>query len=301
MSKIIFEDDVIYRFGKLKKANDDWTGDKIQFNTAGDGATKILAGKWLKEQGIFDSDDFYYGKAVELGLYPRNMNIAICTERPGGKLKLEMENTVTSNGNKMNGLQDNAFNNTALHLSNDQKNWLKTEIEKKEDKIRMLEKMLYEKDAEYRKQIDDLRSEKYVKEMEIVNTKVAQARLEKENEYLNKALEQERKAREEIEKDREELNATLQDDTRMQGTMQLVTTGLSAAMPFIDKMVSSFMTRPAPPQPMFMGYGANGQPMYGYPQMNAPMNGQMQGQIAPPMPIPQQPNPNQYDMDSQLY
>jgi len=289
MSKIIFEDDVIYRFGKLKKANDDWTGDKIQFNTAGDGATKILAGKWLKEQGIFDSDDFYYGKAVELGLYPRNMNIAICTERPGGKLKLEMENTVTSNGNNMS-LQDNAFNNTALHLSNDQKNWLKTEIEKKEDKIRMLEKMLYEKDAEYRKQIDDLRNEKYVKEMEIVNTKVAQAKLEKENEYLNKALEQERKAREEIEKDREDLNATLQDDTRTQGMLQLA----AAVTPMLGDVLKAFTQRLAQPP---MPYGYPPQAMNGY----APMNGQMQGQIAPPNPIPQQPNPNQYDMDSQLY
>lgn len=289
MSKIIFEDDVIYRFGKLKKANDDWTGDKIQFNTAGDGATKILAGKWLKEQGIFDSDDFYYGKAVELGLYPRNMNIAICTERPGGKLKLEMENTVTSNGNNMS-LQDNAFNNTALHLSNDQKNWLKTEIEKKEDKIRMLEKMLYEKDAEYRKQIDDLRSEKYVKEMEIVNTKVAQARLEKENEYLTKALENEKESRKEIEKDREELNATLQDDTRTQGMLQLA----AAVTPMLGDVLKAFTQRLAQPP---MPYGYPPQAMNGY----APMNGQMQGQIAPPMPIPQQPNPNQYDMDSQLY
>jgi len=289
MSKIIFEDDVIYRFGKLKKANDDWTGDKIQFNTAGDGATKILAGKWLKEQGIFDSDDFYYGKAVELGLYPRNMNIAICTERPGGKLKLEMENTVTSNGNNMS-LQDNAFNNTALHLSNDQKNWLKTEIEKKEDKIRMLEKMLYEKDAEYRKQIDDLRNEKYVKEMEIVNTKVAQARLEKENEYLTKALENEKEARKEIEKDREDLNATLQDDTRTQGMLQLA----AAVTPMLGDVLKAFTQRLAQPP---MPYGYPPQAMNGY----APMNGQMQGQIAPPNPIPQQPNPNQYDMDSQLY
>lgn len=294
MSKIIFEDDVIYRFGKLKKANDDWTGDKIQFNTAGDGATKILAGKWLKEQGIYNSDDFYYGKAVELGIYPRNMNIAICTERPGGKLKLEMENTVTSNGNNMS-LQDNAFNNTALHLSNDQKNWLKTEIEKKEDKIRMLEKMLYEKDAEYRKQIDDLRSEKYVKEMEIVNTKVAQARLEKENEYLTKALENEKESRKEIEKDREELNATLQDDTRTQGMLQLA----AAVTPMLGDVLKAFTQRLAQP-PMPYGMPPQGympQAMNGY----APMNGQMQGQIAPPMPIPQQPNPNQYDMDSQLY
>lgn len=291
MSKIIFEDDVIYRFGKLKKANDDWTGDKIQFNTAGDGASKILAGKWLKEQGIYNSDDFYYGKAVELGIFPRNMNIAICTERPGGKLKLEMENTVTSNGNNMS-LQDNAFNNTALHLSNDQKNWLKTEIEKKEDKIRMLEKMLYEKDAEYRKQIDDLRSEKYVKEMEIVNTKVAQARLEKENEYLTKALENEKESRKEIEKDREELNATLQDDTRTQGMLQLA----AAVTPMLGDVLKAFTQRLAQP-PMPVGYHPQMMNGYGYP----PMNGQMQGQIAPPMPIPQQPNPNQYDMDSQLY
>lgn len=289
MSKIIFEDDVIYRFGKLKKANDDWTGDKIQFNTAGDGATKILAGKWLKEQGIFDSDDFYYGKAVELGLYPRNMNIAICTERPGGKLKLEMENTVTSNGNNMS-LQDNAFNNTALHLSNDQKNWLKTEIEKKEDRIRTLETKLFEKDAEYRKQIDDLRNEKYVKEMEIVNTKVAQARLEKENEYLTKALENEKEARKEIEKDREDLNATLQDDTRTQGMLQLA----AAVTPMLGDVLKAFTQRLAQPP---MPYGYPPQAMNGY----APMNGQMQGQIAPPNPIPQQPNPNQYDMDSQLY
>lgn len=295
MSKIIFEDDVIYRFGKLKKANDDWTGDKIQFNTAGDGATKILAGKWLKEQGIFDSDDFYYGKAVDLGLYPRNMNIAICTERPGGKLKLEMENTVTSNGNKMNGLQDNnPFYNGAMNLTKDHQNYLKVEIDKKEEKIRMLEKMLYEKDAEYRKELEAIRTKIYEKDGEIIKKEVSQARLEQENKYLTEQLKNEREARKEIEKDREDLNATLQDDTRTQGMLQLA----AAVTPMLGDVLKAFTQRLAQPP---MPYGYPPQAMNGYP----PMNEQMQGQIAPPMqsqmPIPQQPNLNQYDMDSQLY
>lgn len=301
MSKIIFEDDVIYRFGKLKKAKDDWQGDKIEFNTAGDGATKIIAGKWLKEQGIYDSDDFYYGKAVELGIYPRNMNIAICTERPGGKLKLEIENTVIANGNsnKMNGLQDNNFNN-AMNISKDHQHYLKAEIDKKEDRIRTLEKLLYEKDLEYRKELEAIRTKIYEKDGEIIKKEVSQARLEQENKYLSEQLKNERESRKEIEKDREELNATLQDDTRTQGTMQLI----AAAAPMLGDLLKAFTQRMVQP-PMPVGY-PNGYLPQGYMPNGYPptMNGQVPGQMQPPVAniIPmQQPNPNQYDMDSQLY
>lgn len=290
MSKIIFEDDVTYTFGKLKAPKDDWTGEKTLLNTSGNGASKILSGNYLKENGIYNSDDFYYGKAVELGLFPSGMNVAICTNRPGGKLKLEMENTVTSNGNKMNGLQDNnPFYNGAMNLTKDHQNYLKVEIDKKEEKIRMLEKMLYEKDAEYRKELEAIRTKIYEKDGEIIKKEVSQARLEQENKYLTEQLKNERESRKEIEKDREELNATLQDDTRTQGMLQLV----AAATPMLADLVKAFTQRVAQPP---MPYGL---PPQGYP--NA------QNGYAPPMqptqqmPIPQQPNPNQYDMDSQLY
>jgi len=293
MSKIIFEDDVIYRFGKLKKAKDDWADNKVELNTAGDGASKMFAGKWLKEQGIYDSDDFFYGKAVDLGLFPRNTNIAICTERPGGKLKLEIENTVTSNGtNKMNGLQDNTFN-SAMNISKDHQHYLKAEIDKKEDRIRMLEKLLYEKDMEYRKELEAIRTKIYEKDGEIIKKEVSQARLEQENKYLTEQLKNERESRKEIEKDREELNATLQDDTRTQGTMQLI----AAAAPMLGDLLKAFTQRMVQP-PMPVGYPNGYMPQAylpnGYP---APV----QGQAPPQTPIPQQPNPNQYDMDSQLY
>lgn len=278
MSKIIFEDNVVYKFGKVKKPKDDWTKDKIELNTAGDGAVKIFTGQWLKQQNIFDSDDFYHGRAVELGLFPPNTNIAICTER-NGKLRLETENTVT--GNKMTGLNDmqnNSFFNATTNLTKEHQHYLKAEIEKKEEKIRYLEKLIQDRELDFRNQIDRLRQEKYEKEAEIIKTGIAQARLEAENKSLTEQLKLEREARKELEADAKELTATLNDDNRL-STMVTGVAQLAPVLSDVVKMIMSSRQAPMPPQ----GYNQNGYNPNGYQgQMMSPQMAQAQQQINAP-------------------
>jgi len=281
MGKITFTDDVIYHVGKVRKPKDEWEANKLDFNTTGDCALKLLNGQWFKERNMFDSDDFYYGGAVRNGLFPEGQLITIATKRPNGKdYKIETEGTITrSNNQSLGDNVNNQFPMQSYNMSKDHQNYLKEELAKKEEKIRFLENKLYDLEKQYSNSLNDIRMQILTKEGEIIKAQVSQAKLEETNKWLNEKIRTLEKELKDIDEDRHNLNATLQDENRTSA----IVNGAAAFAPILGDLVKAWT------QSIANNQNSNNQ--------NQPVNQNQQNQQPRQLNTNGYPQPATYDFD----